>query len=427
MQYNDIGSFKGPRIEVLGLVKELNEQFPWLQAGYQETEEGATLAQASIGAASLVGASTQIERIPNNPDGQRENVAEHTQNLSTIAVHFAKVMGLHHLGTNKIEDFARVHDLLELKVGDKNTFNLTPQELEEKEKAEHAGLEELLQELPGWLADALQEYERQDTEEARFVRAIDKLLPLSVNIAHEDLTVVRRDFDITTSEELRHAHRSINQGLAGRFGEKWLKTAVIAHAIECLIYEDIYEKKSSGAIEDKRDPAETKRRFLINPKDLPHDLDSNPNILREDIRQFYPNGHEDGSSTRVRCINDTVVTILKRSKGTIQRLKGEEIVLDGMTVEVFDKWHESSGAEMVAKTKYSIPFGKVHTIELGIYHGSHDGLMLAAIKFNGRDALAKSNLIEIPSWFGEEVTSDPRYFGHRIGEDGIPDIAGAES
>lgn len=419
IEYTNDGSFKGPVIETVGLTKILNREFPELDVGYEDAEVGARLARLAIGAASLVGKGVQVKRIPNGPDGERENIAEHSFMLSVIAGRTAKELGLD-LDGETLENNARFHDLLEIKVGDTNTFNLTPQELENKEKAEHAALEELLDELPGWIADYLKKYEAQDSDEARTVRAIDKLLPLAVNIAHEDLTVTRRDFDLTSLEELEHAHRVISESLAGRFNEKWLKPIIVAHAIECLIYEDIYRRKtSSGAIEVTKDPHETKRRFLISPKNLPHDLESNPNITREEIRQFYPKGEKDGSSTRVRSINNLVFMLTKKSTGTIQR---EEVdtVLDGMTPAAFDAWFEGVEGDMVEKTKYFIPHGDVHTIELGVYRGAHEGLIMAAIKTYGRDALSKASQVEIPSWFGQEVTNDPRYFNHRISIEGVP-------
>lgn len=418
MKFDHDSSYKGPDIIVTGLIHELRAEFPQLDIdglGYEQVEKAIELVRATIGAANLVGESTQVKRIPNGPDGERENIAEHSFTLSVLARRIAKILDLD-LDVEKVENFARFHDLLELEVGDKNTFNLTPQELEEKERAEHAAKEKLLDALPGWIADILDEYERQDTAEARFVRALDKLLPLAVNIAHKDITVVRRDFDITSLEGLLHAHRSINQDLANRFDEEWLKVIIVAHAIECMMFEDIYREESSKSPENRKDPYETKRRFLVNQENLQHELDTNPSIVSEDIRQFYPTGGEDGASTRVRSYNDEKFTILNRSAGTIQRRKGDEITLDGMTVEAFDAWHKGTNTKMIEKTKYYIPLGDIHTIEVGKYHSTLEGLIIAAIKFNGRDALEKSDQLDVPWWFDREITNDPNFFGHRLGK-----------
>lgn len=422
MKYENLDSFKGPTIEIDGLAEELNKNFPWLDAGFEEVEIGTEIAQTSIGVANFVGASTQVKRIPNGPDGERENIAEHSYMLTLITPRIARRLGIDAHAQTIVDD-SLLHDAPEIIVGDKNTFNLTPQELEEKEKADHEATNQLKRRLPGWMADRITTYERQDTEGAIFVRAVDKLLPLAVNIAHEDLTVVRRDFDITSLEELENNHRLINQSLMNRFGQKWLKTIVIAHAIECLMYEDVYRLKSTETLETRRDPNETKRRFLITPEDLPHDLDSNPNIFREEIRQFYPQGEKDGSSTRIRSYDNTRFTMLNRAAGTIQRKKGDEIPLYGLTPESFEAWHRGAGVGMIEKTKYHIPYGNIHMIELGIYHGTHEGIIIAAIKFKGRDALAKSNLLEVPQWFGKEITNNSSFFGHMLGDTSIHELS----
>lgn len=62
------------------------------------------------------------------------------------------------------------------------TFNLTEKQLEEKHQREQRAKEKLMKRLTPELGQNLEEYERQDTPEARFVRAVDKILPVAMDV-----------------------------------------------------------------------------------------------------------------------------------------------------------------------------------------------------------------------------------------------------
>ncbi len=127
-----------------------------------------------------------VERNPRVASGRRENDAEHSWHLGITAVDLA-TKSYPHLDIERIRAFAAVHDLIETEVGDVSTFDLTPVQLAEKERLEEEGMQRLLQRIEGVTKADLESYERQDTPEARFVRAVDKLLPITVTLTSGDM------------------------------------------------------------------------------------------------------------------------------------------------------------------------------------------------------------------------------------------------
>lgn len=62
----------------------------------------------------------------------------------------------------------------------------------------------------------------------------------------------------------------------------------------------------------------------------------------------------------------------------------------------------------VVKTRYLVPFGD-HVFEVDVFHGENEGLVMAEIELG-----TIGEKFEKPSWLGEEVTSDPRYFNSAL-------------
>lgn len=61
---------------------------------------------------------------------------------------------------------------------------------------------------------------------------------------------------------------------------------------------------------------------------------------------------------------------------------------------------------VITKERYEIPLDDVLTIELDIFHGAYEGLLLAEVEFP--TTAAADNFVP-PAWFGEDVTFDSRY------------------
>jgi adenylate cyclase len=69
---------------------------------------------------------------------------------------------------------------------------------------------------------------------------------------------------------------------------------------------------------------------------------------------------------------------------------------------------------LIDKQRYYIPNGET-TIELDIFNGKLNGLLLAEIEMTD-----ENQQINIPSWFGKEVTENPNYTNVKLAFLGIP-------
>lgn len=65
---------------------------------------------------------------------------------------------------------------------------------------------------------------------------------------------------------------------------------------------------------------------------------------------------------------------------------------------------------VIEKTRYEVQSGK-HIIEIDVFHGENDGLILAEIELeNENEAILK------PNWLGTEVTNDKRYYNANLSQ-----------
>lgn len=66
------------------------------------------------------------------------------------------------------------------------------------------------------------------------------------------------------------------------------------------------------------------------------------------------------------------------------------------------------GSTVIDKTRNLVPAGK-HTFEVDVFHGDNEGLVVAEIELGSED----EEFIH-PSWLGEEVSYDKRYFNSQL-------------
>ena len=136
---------------------------------------------------------------------------------------------------------------------------------------------------------------------------------------------------------------------------------------------------------------EIERKFLI--KKLP------------DLSQFKYHDIEQGylcttPVVRIRKKDDKYILTYKGS-GMLAR---EEIEA-GLTKEGYDHLKEKVDGHLITKRRYLIPYEK-YTIELDVFSGHKDGLIMAEVEFPTED---EANSFIAPDWFGEDVTLDPNY------------------
>ena len=138
---------------------------------------------------------------------------------------------------------------------------------------------------------------------------------------------------------------------------------------------------------------EIERKFLI--KKLPDNLTS---YKARKIEQAYLCTDP---VVRVRRDNDDYYLTYK-SKGMIVR---EEYNLH-LTKEAYGHLLAKADGNIITKTRYEIPEKDDLTIELDVFEGKFDGLLLAEVEFaSEEEALGYIP----PEWFGEDVSNSTKY------------------
>ncbi|HUB93773.1 MAG TPA: HD domain-containing protein [Verrucomicrobiae bacterium] len=117
--------------------------------------------------------------------GRHENDAEHSWSLALFACALASYVNPK-MDVGKIAQFAIVHDLVEVHAGDTSNF-AAESERATKDEREQIAFQRLQSDLAAfpWLLESIESYERQTSEEARFVKSIDKMLTLLIDYTEE--------------------------------------------------------------------------------------------------------------------------------------------------------------------------------------------------------------------------------------------------
>lgn len=138
---------------------------------------------------------------------------------------------------------------------------------------------------------------------------------------------------------------------------------------------------------------EIERKYLIGqvPKEL--------NITKtREIEQGYLCTEP---VVRIRRDNDKYELTYK-SKGLMVR---EEQNLP-LTKEAYIHLRAKIDGRLITKTRHEIPLEDALTIELDIFHGGLEPLILAEVEFPSEE---KAAAFTPPEWFGEDVTFSPEY------------------
>ena len=157
-------------------------------------------------------------------------------------------------------------------------------------------------------------------------------------------------------------------------------------------------------------PMEIERKFVIPA--LPENLDQYP---CDQIVQAYICR---SPVIRIRRKNDQFILTVK-GEGMLAR---EETELP-LPEESYQSLLTKTEGSTIRKRRYRIPEQNGLTIELDVFEGDYDGLIMAEVEFPDLESADK---YLPPSWFGREVTTDPRYFNSSLSEnqpDLIPEIS----
>ncbi|MBP9751768.1 MAG: HD domain-containing protein [Candidatus Moranbacteria bacterium] len=121
-----------------------------------------------------------VERVTYaNGTDRMENDTEHSYNLAMLAWYVADSEKLD-LDRNLVVKYALIHDLAEVYAGDTYIYSEDQGHLDSKAAREHAALERLEMEFPGFtdFHELVDQYESRKDRESRFVYALDKIQPV---------------------------------------------------------------------------------------------------------------------------------------------------------------------------------------------------------------------------------------------------------
>ena len=162
-------------------------------------------------------------------------------------------------------------------------------------------------------------------------------------------------------------------------------------------------KLPNGGALKKNASREIERKFLV--KQLPADLRKFPHDL---IEQGYLATGRGGLQVRLRKKGS--VLSLTYKQGTKGEREEREI---GLSLEQFNTLWPATAGRRLTKTRYDVPWKK-HTIEIDIYRGRHDGLVVAEVEFDDQRGCANFGP---PDWLGRDVTGKPKYSNVALAHD----------
>jgi len=145
---------------------------------------------------------------------------------------------------------------------------------------------------------------------------------------------------------------------------------------------------------------EIERKFLL--KQLPDQLRRSRHSI---IEQGYLATESAGRQVRLRKKGKTASLTFKVGRGAHREER--EIKLSPKQFAAL--WPGTAGRRL-RKVRYDIPWKNL-LIEIDVYRGKHDGLVVAEVEFPDRVTCRR---FKPPSWFGREVTGEKRYSNVRL-------------
>lgn len=146
-------------------------------------------------------------------DGQRmESDTDHTVMLSLVACSLAERY-YPQLDLGLIAQFALVHDLVEAYAGDTPTLKITEEQKHHKAQREQAALLRIEQEFGEsfpLIPELIKRYEARHEIEARFVKAVDKIVPKTTHILNMGATLRAQHL---TKRDVEHTYRQQGEDL----------------------------------------------------------------------------------------------------------------------------------------------------------------------------------------------------------------------
>ena len=145
---------------------------------------------------------------------------------------------------------------------------------------------------------------------------------------------------------------------------------------------------------------EIERKFLLASDDWRAPADDGVRM-----RQGYLSGPSSDknqqSSVRVRIAGEQASLNIKSATLGISRQEYEYSIPLADANEMLDTLADGP---LIEKTRYHVQHG-AHTWEIDVFAGDNQGLVVAEIEL-----AEEGEVFEKPTWLGEEVSADPRYY-----------------
>ena len=77
-----------------------------------------------------------------------------------------------------------------------------------------------------------------------------------------------------------------------------------------------------------------------------------------------------------------------------------------LNAEAYSHLIQKADGIIIRKRRYLIPLTKKLTIELDVFEGAYEGLILAEVEF---ESVEDADAFTPPEWFGEDVTYSTKY------------------
>ncbi len=138
--------------------------------------------------------------------------------------------------------------------------------------------------------------------------------------------------------------------------------------------------------------------------------------LPERLEQYESKQIEQG----YLCTNP-VVRIRRSNENYILTYKGEGLMVREeynlpLTKEGYEHMRGKADGILIKKTRYLIPLTDRLTIELDVFSGELEGLLLAEVEFETEE---EANSFIPPAWFGEDVTFSDKYHNSTLSKSGL--------
>ena len=82
-----------------------------------------------------------------------------------------------------------------------------------------------------------------------------------------------------------------------------------------------------------------------------------------------------------------------------------------LTAEAYEHLKPKADGILITKDRYVIPEKDGLFIELDVFHGEYEGVLLAEVEFPSEEVAVE---YEGPEWFDDEVTFDSRYQNNNL-------------